>query len=246
MLSDKNTIGVVGDFNNSIVWDKPKTSLTFQKTIEKFKTFGMFSVYHKSRGENFGNETKATLYLTKKKEKTYHSLSAAFVFSRAARLACRTKRKLPSNRTPHPAVSPIVRAFASIRTIPRIPPTRPRNNRPGRPKLNTLLFPAAMLNLSPVESFLTTGSIPSPPGWDAAILACLDPHTLAPTATRKNMKYAIPEYSGMESRNSSRSFSSCTCFSQSCATASCPARSSRYLGSWQSRKSFLQARSAKG
>ena len=32
----------------------------------------MFSVYHKSRGENFGNETKATLYLTKEKEKTYH------------------------------------------------------------------------------------------------------------------------------------------------------------------------------
>lgn len=72
LLSDENTIGVVGDFNNSIVWDKPRSSLTFKKAIEKFKTFGMYSVYHKSRGETFGNETKATLYLTKKKEKTYH------------------------------------------------------------------------------------------------------------------------------------------------------------------------------
>lgn len=72
LLSDENTIGVVGDFNNSIVWDKPRLSLTFQKAIEKFKTFGMYSVYHKSRGESFGNETKASLYLTKNKEKKYH------------------------------------------------------------------------------------------------------------------------------------------------------------------------------
>jgi len=72
LLSDENTIGVVGDFNNSIVWDKPRLSLTFQKAIEKFKTYGMHSVYHKSRGESFGNETKATLYLTNKIEKTYH------------------------------------------------------------------------------------------------------------------------------------------------------------------------------
>lgn len=72
ILADENTIGVIGDFNNSIVWDKPKSSLTFQKAAEKFEAFGMFSAYHKSSGENFGDETKATLYHTKKQEKTYH------------------------------------------------------------------------------------------------------------------------------------------------------------------------------
>ena len=54
------------------MWDKPKSSLTFQKAAEKFEAFGMFSAYHKSSGENFGDETRATLYHTKKREKTYH------------------------------------------------------------------------------------------------------------------------------------------------------------------------------
>ena len=35
ILADANTIGVIGDFNNSIVWDKPKSSLHFSESSTK-------------------------------------------------------------------------------------------------------------------------------------------------------------------------------------------------------------------
>ena len=71
-LSNTKTVGVVGDFNNSVVWDKPKSELSFRRTIEKFETFGLYSAYHKKNAEQFGNETKATLYHTKNSAKPYH------------------------------------------------------------------------------------------------------------------------------------------------------------------------------
>ena len=71
-LSDTRTVGVFGDFNNSVVWDKPKSRLSFQTTIEKFETFGLFSAYHKQNSEQFGKETKATLFHTKNSAKPYH------------------------------------------------------------------------------------------------------------------------------------------------------------------------------
>lgn len=71
-LTDKNTMGVVGDFNNSVVWDKPSSLQTFQKAIEDFEAFGMSSAYHTFSSEKFGDETRATLFHTKKREKTYH------------------------------------------------------------------------------------------------------------------------------------------------------------------------------
>ena len=71
-LSDIRTVGVFGDFNNSVVWDKPKSRLSFRTTIEKFETFGLYSAYHKQNAEQFGKETQATLFHTKNPAKPYH------------------------------------------------------------------------------------------------------------------------------------------------------------------------------
>ena len=57
-LTDTKTVGVVGDFNNSVVWDKPKSELSFQRTIEKFKTFGLYSAYHKKMLNNMAMRQK--------------------------------------------------------------------------------------------------------------------------------------------------------------------------------------------
>lgn len=71
-IREKSTLGVVGDFNNSVIWDKNNSKTPFQITIEKFETFGLYSAYHKQNAERFGKETKATLYHTKNSAKPYH------------------------------------------------------------------------------------------------------------------------------------------------------------------------------
>ena len=71
-IREKSTLGVVGDFNNSVIWDKKNSKTPFQNTIERFERLGLKSVYHSTNNEQFGHETKGTLFHTKKKEKRYH------------------------------------------------------------------------------------------------------------------------------------------------------------------------------
>ena len=42
-IREKSTLGVVGDFNNSVIWDKNNSKTPFQIMIEKFETFGLCS-----------------------------------------------------------------------------------------------------------------------------------------------------------------------------------------------------------
>ena len=71
-ISEKSTLGVIGDFNNSVIWDKNNPKMSFQNTIERFESLGLASVYHSTNNEQFGHETQGTLFHTKKEEKRYH------------------------------------------------------------------------------------------------------------------------------------------------------------------------------
>ena len=63
---------IAGDFNNSIIWDKGNKESNFLNTNSRLNSLGYQSVYHQLSGEDFGAETAATLYHTKKKDKIYH------------------------------------------------------------------------------------------------------------------------------------------------------------------------------
>ena len=63
---------IAGDFNNSVIWDKGTKESNFINTNSALNSLGYQSVYHQLSGEDFGAETAATLYHTKKKDKIYH------------------------------------------------------------------------------------------------------------------------------------------------------------------------------
>jgi exonuclease III len=71
-IREKSTLGVVGDFNNSVIWDENNSKTPFQNTIERFERLSLTSVYHSTNNEQFGQETEGTLFHTKKEEKRYH------------------------------------------------------------------------------------------------------------------------------------------------------------------------------
>jgi exonuclease III len=69
---------VAGDFNNSVVWDKPEGKNNFDAIASTLSNYGLASAYHafnKTASGNktaFGEESHATFYHTKKLEKPYH------------------------------------------------------------------------------------------------------------------------------------------------------------------------------
>ena len=71
-LDIETTLGAVGDFNNSVIWDASNPKTPFEETIKQLGTCGLISAYHNDRGEEFGAENEASLYHTKNREKTYH------------------------------------------------------------------------------------------------------------------------------------------------------------------------------
>ena len=70
-LSEGKAI-VVGDFNNSIIWDKPKAALNFSAIDNKLRSLGFRSAYHAYTGEKLGTETRSSYFHTKSLEKTFH------------------------------------------------------------------------------------------------------------------------------------------------------------------------------
>lgn len=71
MTTDKPTI-IAGDFNNSVIWDKPNNKNNFQILVHNLKQLGFVSAYHVQTKEQFGQETNATFFHTKKETKPYH------------------------------------------------------------------------------------------------------------------------------------------------------------------------------
>ena len=62
---------VAGDFNNSMIWDKPSKK-SFYNLNDKLNSIGHSSSYHKLTSDDFGKEKKGTFYHTKNIQKKYH------------------------------------------------------------------------------------------------------------------------------------------------------------------------------
>ena len=78
IASKKNTI-IVGDFNNSLVFDeKYNWTAKFIDIKNYLYDLNFISAYHALFDEEFGKESKATLFHTKNLEKTYH-IDYAFI-----------------------------------------------------------------------------------------------------------------------------------------------------------------------
>jgi exonuclease III len=71
-LEKESTIGVVGDFNNSVIWDKASSKHTFSNATHQLSEIGFDSTYHKMFAEDFGEEKLSTLFHTKNADKGYH------------------------------------------------------------------------------------------------------------------------------------------------------------------------------
>ena len=62
---------VAGDFNNSIIWDKPSNK-DFYNINKKLELIGLSSSYHKVTSDDYGEEKQGTFYHTKNIQKQYH------------------------------------------------------------------------------------------------------------------------------------------------------------------------------
>ena len=61
-----------GDFNNSVIWDKPNKENNFQNINSKLGSLGFASAYHSITNDEFGSEENATFFHTKQESKKYH------------------------------------------------------------------------------------------------------------------------------------------------------------------------------
>ena len=72
-LDDENLPCVFGgDFNNSVIWDKPNNQNNFQNINSKLEDLGFNSAYHSQTADQFGSEETATFFHTKQESKKYH------------------------------------------------------------------------------------------------------------------------------------------------------------------------------
>lgn len=62
-LTAPNTM-VVGDFNDSVVWDKGAGPHTFAHTLASFMDHGLVSAYHEVHGQRHGTEKDKTYFHT--------------------------------------------------------------------------------------------------------------------------------------------------------------------------------------
>ena len=61
-----------GDFNNSVIWDKPNNLNNFQNINSKLEDLGFNSAYHSNTNDGFGSEETPTFFHTKQESKKYH------------------------------------------------------------------------------------------------------------------------------------------------------------------------------
>jgi exodeoxyribonuclease III len=70
-LNERASI-VAGDFNNSVVWDKPGGTGNFRAVATDLETNGFKSSYHSINKCSYGSEPDKTLFFRKNTEMTYH------------------------------------------------------------------------------------------------------------------------------------------------------------------------------
>ena len=64
---------VMGDFNASAIWDKPRGKVDFSRLAQRLETeFGLKSAYHSFFDEKYGEETRATHYFQWKADRPFH------------------------------------------------------------------------------------------------------------------------------------------------------------------------------
>jgi exodeoxyribonuclease-3 len=71
LLSSHPSI-VAGDFNDSVVWDKPGQVGRFAAVDSALRSIGLASVYHSVTGSPLGQEPHATLFFRKNRTQPYH------------------------------------------------------------------------------------------------------------------------------------------------------------------------------
>jgi len=71
LIEGKETL-VIGDFNNSIIWDKENKKNNWCEIVALLREIGLESAYHSVSGEPFGVETKNTYFMHKDSQKKYH------------------------------------------------------------------------------------------------------------------------------------------------------------------------------
>ena len=71
LLSSNKKVLFAGDFNNSVIWDKGNKENNFSNINNKLNSLGLKSSYHEYTNEKFGEESKGTLFHTKKQSKPY-------------------------------------------------------------------------------------------------------------------------------------------------------------------------------
>ena len=71
LLSSNKKVLIAGDFNNSVIWDKGNKENNFSNINNKLNSLGLKSSYHEYTNEKFGEESKGTLFHTKKQNKPY-------------------------------------------------------------------------------------------------------------------------------------------------------------------------------
>ena len=71
LLSSNSKVLFAGDFNNSVIWDKGNKENNFSNINNTLNSLGLKSSYHEYSNEKFGEESKGTLFHTKKQNKPY-------------------------------------------------------------------------------------------------------------------------------------------------------------------------------
>jgi endonuclease/exonuclease/phosphatase family metal-dependent hydrolase len=63
---------MIGDFNNSIIWDKSNGKFNFADINSTLNSLGLESAYHQLTQDSQGDEVSSTFYHTKNVDKGYH------------------------------------------------------------------------------------------------------------------------------------------------------------------------------
>ena len=93
---------VVGDFNDNGRWDTPRQT-SFKDTVELLRSIGYVSLYHARTGESHGDESAASLYWYRHRDRPYlvdHAIRAGGLA--AVRAVIRAWRSRPVARVERP------------------------------------------------------------------------------------------------------------------------------------------------
>jgi len=67
-----DSVILIGDFNSNKIWDTKTRVANHTNVVNKIDTNGIKSLYHVDSNEEQGNESRATFYLYRDPEKSYH------------------------------------------------------------------------------------------------------------------------------------------------------------------------------